>query len=230
MILGKTVATAGAPDESPDYWITYSDLLVSLLMVFALLLVLTLTKMQQQVVDARKTIAANQRALALAADSVGNRLPGVAFDPKTQTVSINSEVLFGYGSAEVKPEAESIVVKLATEYLPLLLSDTATMGRIQEILIEGHTDTVGTFVSNLDLSQRRAYSVMRTMVEATYGQSYAEKLRTLMTASGRSESEPAKSADGIYDAARSRRIVVRIRFRDDEILKRLLGDSLSGAL
>ena len=218
---------AASSDESPDYWITYSDLLVSLLMVFALLLVLTLSKMQGQVVEARKTIAANQRALELAADSVGHRLPGVAFDPRTQTVSINAEVLFAYGSAALRPEAEQIVVGLAREYFPLLLSDSATAGRIEEILIEGHTDTTGTFVSNLDLSQRRAYSVMRTMVEATYGEGFAPRLRALMTASGRSETEPVV-VNGVYDAALSRRIVVRIRFRDDEILKRLLADSVAG--
>jgi len=75
-------------------------------------------------------------------------------------------------------------------------------------------------MSNLDLSQRRALSVMRALV-STELSPYGNRIRQLITASGRSEVEP-KYVAGVYDAARSRRIELRIRFRNEEMLKRIL--------
>jgi chemotaxis protein MotB len=213
-----------AEDDAPEYWVTYADLLVSLLMVFALLLFLTLSKMQRDVADVGKTITANNEAVRVAVTSMGasGSGGGLWFDPKAQALTMNSEVLFAYGSAALRPEAEATIRAVATQFIPALLQNPTTAAQLQEIVVEGHTDTVGTYMSNLDLSQRRAFSVMRAIVEGTYGTPYAERLRSLITASGRSEVE-WRQADGSYDAARARRIAIRIRFRNDDLLKRLVG-------
>lgn len=210
-------------DEVPEYWITYSDLLVGLLMVFVLLLFLTLSRMQRDVANVRAILAANETALSLAARSLKGTGAGLYFDPKTQALAMDAEVLFGYGSATLRPEAQRIIYTVATKFLPRLLSNHDVDSQLQEIAVIGHTDTVGTYIWNMDLSQRRAYSVMRAVVEATYGQPHAERLRDLITASGKSEVEPVM-VDGHYDPDRSRRIELHIRFRNEDLLKRLVGE------
>jgi OmpA-OmpF porin, OOP family len=64
-------------------------------------------------------------------------------------------ILFDTNSAEVKPES----VPTLQEIAKLLKSQPAL-----KLLVVGHTDNVGTFESNMDLSQRRAVSVVRSLV------------------------------------------------------------------
>jgi outer membrane protein OmpA-like peptidoglycan-associated protein len=65
------------------------------------------------------------------------------------------DVLFESGQAELKEESRSSLV----EVVDLLQSEPD-----KKIRIEGHTDSVGSAVANLDLSQRRADAVRSTLV------------------------------------------------------------------
>ena len=64
------------------------------------------------------------------------------------------DILFGVDEATLKPEAKSVMAKLAGILL-------ITAG--QHAIIEGHTDSTGSAAYNLDLSQRRATAVMHFM-------------------------------------------------------------------
>jgi len=109
-----------SPDEAPEYWVTYSDLMVSLLVVFALLLFLTLSKMQREVARARSTLEANNKTLAIAAEQMGDLGRDLRFDPKTQTLTMDAQVLFAYGSDVLRPEASETIKAIATRFLPRL--------------------------------------------------------------------------------------------------------------
>jgi chemotaxis protein MotB len=208
-------------DEVPEYWITYSDLMVSLLMTFALLLFLALARVQTEVGRAETLVNANKNAILVAGKALQGSGNLIALDTLTGTLSMNAEVLFAYGSAELRPVAAEQIRRIAIEFIPRLLEQPSVDSLIQEIVIEGHTDTVATYMWNLRLSQERAYAVMRAMVESTYGMPHAERLRSLVVASGKSEVRPIV-LDGKIDDARSRRIEIHIRFRDDAILERIL--------
>jgi chemotaxis protein MotB len=223
----RRARTAPAPegDEAPEYWITYSDLMVSLLMVFALLLFVALARIEGITGTATATTSAIGNVLVKADASQ----QVFVFDTVTGTLRMKEEVLFDYGRAELKPEAQAFLRTFARSYVPKLLDDVAIDSMLEAIEVEGHTDTVGTYMSNLRLSQDRAYAVMRTMVEATYGMPRAERFRTLVVASGRSETEPLHDASGGVDAARSRRIEVRFRVRTDAILRRIATTMASAA-
>jgi len=60
------------------------------------------------------------------------------------------DVLFEFGRADIKPGAQVALYKLAD-----FLQKNAT----RRILIEGHTDSVGSSASNITLSQNRAHAV-----------------------------------------------------------------------
>jgi chemotaxis protein MotB len=222
-------ATAG--DEAPEYWVTYSDLLVSLLVVFALLLFTTLARMQRDRalaeasrVTVRQTVDRTDGVIRTAGDVMGAR-GGVRFDSTTRTLTVSDEMLFPFGRAELRAEGRRLVDAVATQFLPRLLADTGVDRHMEAIVVEGHTDTVGTYLSNLDLSQRRAQSVLRQIVEATDSLPGAERLRELLVASGRSKVEALRAArEGRYDSDKARRIVIRVRMRDDELLRQVLGE------
>lgn len=194
--------------------------MVSLLMTFALLLFLALAKVQVDLRNAERIVRANQQAINLAGGDLVSKGSGVVLDSATGTLIMNSELLFDYGSARLRPAASGQIQGIATTFLPKLIKQPSVDSLLQEIVVEGHTDTVGTYLSNLQLSQQRAYSVMNAIVESTYGMPYAPRLRSLIVASGKSEMRPVFS-NGSVDAAKSRRIEIHLRFRDDAILKTL---------
>lgn len=231
-------ATAGTHrDEPPEYWVTYSDLLVSLLIVFALLLFAALARVERQraAVQARqrvvqRTLETSARATRAAADAMGDS-GSVKYDERTRTLTVRDDVLFDFGSARLRPEGVALVRAVGTRFVPRLLADTVVSRHIEAIVVEGHTDTVGTYLSNLALSQRRAQSVMRALIEAADGKPYADRLRSLLVASGRSEIEAlAAIRAGTYDPARARRIALRVRLRDEELLRQLLDERDTAAV
>lgn len=64
-------------------------------------------------------------------------------------------IYFDFNKADIKPESEPTLEQIA-----MLLKDQPTL----KLLVVGHTDNVGTFSFNLDLSQRRANSVVNALV------------------------------------------------------------------
>jgi OmpA-OmpF porin, OOP family len=64
-------------------------------------------------------------------------------------------IYFDFDKAEVKTESEPTLEQIAK-----LLKDNATL----KLLVVGHTDNVGSFASNMELSQRRASAVVSALV------------------------------------------------------------------
>lgn len=64
-------------------------------------------------------------------------------------------ILFDTNKADLKPESEAALVEIAK----LMTADTTL-----KLLVVGHTDSVGAFEANRDLSQRRAKAVVAALV------------------------------------------------------------------
>lgn len=94
-------------------------------------------------------------------------------------IAISDKMLYKSGSAEINPNAEIVLGKIAK-----VLNDHTEL----EILVEGHTDNVpistACFVDNWDLSVKRATSVVRQL------QTRHDIAPERMTAGGRSEYIP----------------------------------------
>jgi OmpA-OmpF porin, OOP family len=83
----------------------------------------------------------------------------VKAEEMAQAINANGRVAlyglyFDSGKAEVKPESNDTLVQIAK-----LLSMTPTL----KLLVVGHTDNVGEFGSNMDLSKRRADAVISAL-------------------------------------------------------------------
>lgn len=68
-------------------------------------------------------------------------------------------IYFDTGKADVKPESEPTLKEIAK-----LLQQNPEL----KLYVVGHTDNVGTLTSNMDLSLRRAESVVKTLI-SKYG-------------------------------------------------------------
>ena len=93
---------------------------------------------------------------------------------------------------------------------------------VAEIIIEGHTDSDGTYTSNLKLSQERALSVAQYCLEMDgLSGSMKNKLQDILTATGRSESDLVYNADGSENKEASRRVEFKFRLIDTQMLQQM---------
>lgn len=147
------------------------------------------------------------------------------------------EVLFDQGSGSIKPMFQQILNEFIPRYLDILLSDTTLLKDIEEIRIEGHTDDLrmvqygkDPYLSNVLLSQERAYNVLKYIREMPSFEQYTPAQRRLLdywfTANGLSfgkaldanENYAALSGDTI-DREKSRRVEFRIVTKGDKVLE-----------
>lgn len=145
-------------------------------------------------------------------------------DRKTGAIAFTGAVLFDTGKNELKPSGKALLNAFIPVYIRTLMSEDYE-GYVGEIIIEGHTDTSGSYLSNLALSQERALAV------ATYclgpemtGLTEGEKLvlQSILTANGRSYADPVYMADGVtVDMEASRRVVFKFRMKDSEMIDQM---------
>ena len=93
-----------------------------------------------------------------------------------------------------------------------------------EIIIDGYTDSQGDYLMNLTLSQSRAYAVAEYLLQISGGfldNERAEDLQEKLTANGRSESNLIYKEDGQEDQDASRRVEVKFRLKDEEMIQEL---------
>ncbi len=142
-------------------------------------------------------------------------------DKNTGNIVLDSSVFFDVGKFDIKDTGKKLLDKFIPLYLSVLLSDQYA-GYLGEIVIEGHTDTQGTYLYNLELSQDRALSVAAYCL-AMPGLSDAqqEMLRKVLTAKGRSYTDPVYAADGSVDMDASRRVEFKFRLKDSEMIDEL---------
>lgn len=137
-----------------------------------------------------------------------------SIDDKTGSISLPSEILFDKDSYILKNESKNNLKRLLTNYFSVVLNDQNLSANIENIIIEGHTDTDGSYIYNLDLSQKRAYEVM-SFIYSFYKD---PKLQKLLMASGRSFSDPVL-VNGVEDKNKSRRIEIKFTIKNDNALE-----------
>ncbi|MGI7164318.1 OmpA family protein [Campylobacter coli] len=138
----------------------------------------------------------------------------ITIDQKTGSISLPSEVLFDKDSYTLKNEAKASLRKILSEYFNAIINDPKILSNIENIIIEGHTDSDGSYIYNLDLSQKRAYEVMN-FIYTFYKDT---RLQKLLMASGRSFSDPVL-VNGVEDKDKSRRIEIKFSIKNDNALK-----------
>jgi chemotaxis protein MotB len=148
----------------------------------------------------------------------------VSVDPQTGAITFDSSILFDVNKYALKASGEEFLEKFLPLYLNVLLKPEYS-DYISEIIIEGHTDTNGTYMHNLELSQERALSVATFCLKdenTILSLEEKEKLRGMMTANGKSYSNPIYNADGTVNMDASRRVEFKFRLKDEDMVNEIL--------
>lgn len=139
-------------------------------------------------------------------------------DSDTGDIVLESAVFFAFSSAKLSPEGQAILDRFLPAYMSVLLSPEYR-DYLGEIIIEGHTDNVGEYMSNLDLSQNRAQTVVKYCLTApSLTAQQREMLRKLIVPKGKSYTDPVYNADGTVNEEKSRRVEFKFSLRDAEMI------------
>ena len=222
-------------DEGHDYWISYADVLAGLLMVFALMLITALYHYQGRVTEVRDLLETRREIITQLQERFGEAEGvNVTIDSTSGSVEFDGQVLFNEGEAVLLPAGRQQLSAFAGEYLPVLLGTDRFREQLQAIVIEGHTNDNAPpgnpqpYMFNLALSQQRAFNVMAFLIESA--STYETELREYVTANGRSFADPiciderpcGEGEPGVVDDVRSRRIEIRFRLNDEEVIQQIM--------
>jgi outer membrane protein OmpA-like peptidoglycan-associated protein len=229
------LTTTELSGQQEAQWISLSDLMTGLMMLFMLIAVAFMLKVQADEAKARREAEQyRQTREELYADlyaALKDRLPAwnAVFTKDLVLTFQGPEVLFDTGKADLKPHFKQILQEFFPRYVGIIATPKYE-NSIQEIRIEGHTSSdwnggTGTeeaYFQNMQLSQDRTRSTLRFVLKLADVQKDVEWLRRNMTANGLSSSHLIYKADGTEDADRSRRVEFRILTDADAKIEKIL--------
>ncbi|MEG0384233.1 MAG: OmpA family protein [Solibacillus sp.] len=211
--------------SSPNYWMSFADLMSALLMVFVLLLVVVVLDYREDLAEKEKQIEeiTNVKSEIIAAlmQEFENSNIDLEIDPDTGAIQLATNILYAYNSSEITTDGKETLAQFIPKYLDILLQDKYRE-EISSIIIEGHADNTGEYLYNLGLSQERAFSVLKVIYAENFPNfDQKEYSKHVVTANGRSNVVPIHNAAGEYDPDASRRVEFLFRLKEDEKIEEI---------
>lgn len=229
--MDKLFGTSNTSHENGEHWLTVSDLMAGLMMVFlfiAIVFMMNTQKENDKIKDVAVAYQQNQVAIyeALQTEFKDDLNKwGATIDKETLAFSFQSpDVLFANNEAALSEAYKKILNDFFPRYIDVLRPYRESLN---EIRIEGHTSSAGlrgateaqAYFYNMRLSQGRT----RAVLEYAYALMPNESawIKANIAAVGFSSSRLIMK-DGMEDAAQSRRVSFRAITNADIQIKRIL--------
>lgn len=207
----KSIFVQDTRDSSTVVTSGVADLMTSLAVIFILLLVAYVTR-----VDDRKTNPDNSRATPMdTTASLDPRYPLTeAKSPNIHMITVpDTAINFEFGKSSLLPTAETFLSEAMPQYASLTCGSGGQ--EVEAFVIEGYTDDLGDDIRNLRLSQERSFAVLAKSLEVI-----REKLPWAYecflqkaTANGRGKQNLLRNAAGQPAREKSRRVIFKIHMR-----------------
>lgn len=231
-----------APPEDGEQWLSISDLMSGLMIIFLFIAISymqpvlqrnsDLAEAQQRIRDLVVAFTEDEARIADELEqALGKDLPawGAELDKPRLVIRFHApELLFEQGQAQLRPNFRRVLEEFLPRYLAVLHRNRSSL---EEVRIEGHTSSewgVGitpadAFFRNMALSQERTRAVLETVLTTRSLESYRSWARSTITANGLASARPVLRADSMTeDPERSRRVEFRAVTRARERVLRIL--------
>ena len=207
--------------ESNIFWVTMTDLMTGLVLVFIVLFFYTYINSHYQ---AFQQNMAKENASKTLQQSLKNQSIEATVDPVSGIVKISDLELFEVNSYKLSAKGKAYLDKFAPAYLNSIFTNDYLNRNIDKIIIQGHTDSQTykgkytqdeQYMKNMELSLNRAYEVANYITNTPYNKNNGNRLRKMIIVEGASFSEPVLLG-GKEDFAKSRRVELKITLKNSK--------------
>ena len=213
-------------NENNIFWVTMTDLMTALVLVFIVLFFYSyllnvknsiIFKVEQNKVLNEIKQELNKQDIEATVDGMG-------------IVKISDLELFDINSYELSAKGKNYLDKFIPIYLNSIFSNEYISQNIENIVIQGHTDSQmfrGEFteeeqyLKNMELSLKRAYSVANYMFINCNSKNEIEKLKKILIVEGASFSKPIIE-NNKENYEKSRRVELKIIMKNSKDTNKLL--------
>lgn len=224
--------------DNNNEWISISDMMAGLMMVFLLIAVAFMYQTDEEkkamaeiAVEFEKSRNALNDALRNEFRDDLNVWGAEILDDNTFRFN-EPQILFARNSAEINSQFKTILDNFFPRYLDVL-NNTGFKSEIDEVRVEGHTssDWRGTqsdgiaYINNARLSQNRSFSVLDYVHSLTDNPQHRQWLQRVLRANGVSSAKPILASDGSEDVERSRRVEFRVITKTEERIFAILREA-----
>jgi flagellar motor protein MotB len=228
----RKYTTQNLEEDKNNFWMSYSDLMSALLLMFVLFLMVSILDNQVTLAEKEASLEEKDRLIE---EVIGVKTKIIeelvlAFqdsdlemevDPQSGAIRFSGGVFFELNSRAISTTGRNYLEQFIPQYIGILLSDQFR-DEISQIIVEGHTDTRGGYLYNLKLSQERAFSVVEEVFQDEFPDfQYSDYLKSVITSNGRSYSIPVLDDKEEIDADKSRRVEFKFRLKDDELIEQI---------
>lgn len=215
MISNRIVLRRASKDEAEKpFWISFSDLMTALMVLFLLVMsvaLLAVTKNVSDVEEAEKQRNADIKLLLEKFQQVAKHHKGVTVDSNRNVIDFGDRAHFDTGQHRLNVTQ----ARLLREFIPEALEvtrDPLADKWLKRIVVEGFADKRGSYLMNLNLSLQRSQRVLCVLLsaapagEVTLSSEDRSLVRELFLVGGYSFNSQKDSLDA------SRRIELRLEF------------------
>jgi outer membrane protein OmpA-like peptidoglycan-associated protein len=221
-------------EENNQFGLSTGDLMAALLLIFVLLLIGTMLKLQEEF-DSKSDIAERYKELQidiyndLYKEFETNLVVWQAEIDSTLTIRFKEpDVLFDAGNSKLKESFSNILTEFFPRYIKVIRNQKY-INHIEEIRIEGHTSMEGkygmdadeSYFYNMKLSQDRTRSVLRFCLNQL-GVDVFEWTRDRATANGLSSVKPISDNETETGRKQNRRVEFRIKTDAEQQIREML--------
>lgn len=216
-------------------WLSLSDLMTVLMVLFLIIAVIIAAESSRRLKDVQGVIQTFIDQENILCKNLKRKLNNnfrksdleVNCNPIRITFK-NPEYKFPSGEYQLTESFKKALDKLFPIYLKTI-KEWEMSDFVDEIRIEGHTDSVGKYIDNMVLSQKRSRSVLEYIINMNHVKETEERFlwtRNLLTANGLSFSRLLSNNGelldpkfiGAEDKEKSRRVEIKLRTQAREIL------------
>ncbi len=207
----KSIFTQDSRDGSAVVMSGVADLMTSLAVIFILLLVAYVTRVQN---GNANPVRSHATPTDMTPGFDPRHPPLEAKRPSIHTITVpDAAINFEFGKSTLLPAAETFLLEVMPHYASIICGPGGE--EVESFVIEGYTDDLGDDIRNLRLSQERSFAVLSKSLEVI-----REKLPWAYecflqkaAANGRGKQNLLSNDDGHLDRDKSRRVMFKIHMR-----------------
>lgn len=158
-----TIKRGGKDEEEKPFWISYSDMMTALMVLFLVVMAVALLSIPDELVNADEQRQQHRQRIMSFMKELKNtaqkKYPYVEVDVKNRIINYGERAQFAVNSSSLSQQQEAVI----RAFVPVILKQASNdLGQqlLKRVLVKGYTSRTGTYLYNLHLSLKRSESVI----------------------------------------------------------------------